>query len=199
MKEEIDLWLITIKAMVGIFAIVITYLIKINKNLFTNDKVIIGKYRDFKILHTEYLSNKINGYFALQNYMKTRLSRKEIDFIFKSTDAYSIISLIKSSAGNYSFKGNYFEAKVSKLKHILSFIGYWVSSLILIPMITFSVELINTFGIKQYVFLLVIFASIFMPILLNSIWAITEITSSKKLEEITKGKIKIKKNSETDN
>ncbi len=147
----------------------------------------------FKAIRTEYQKDKTMGYFYLQSYLKIRLSKKEMDFILNSSDAYSIMKKIKDAYGNYIFDGKKFKGKINGKAYIMPVIGYFVSALGIMFYITFYREILNFwFDGALYFLILIIIISVLGPILFSSVINLQEIGSALYLEKITSKKIKQK-------
>ena len=147
----------------------------------------------FKAIRTEYQKDKTMGYFYLQSYLKIRLSKKEMDFILNSSDAYSIMKKIKDAYGNYIFDGKKFKGKINGKAYIMPVIGYFVSALGIMFYITFYREILNFwFDGTLYFLILIIIISVLGPILFSSGIRLQEIGSALYLEKITSKKIKQK-------
>lgn len=143
----------------------------------------------FKTIRTEYLKDKTMGYFYLQSYLKIRLSKKEMDFILNSSDAYSIMKKIKNAYGDYVFDGKKFKGKINGRAYIMPVIGYFISALGIMFYITFYREILN-FGFDKisYFWTFIIIISVFGPILFSSVLRLREIGAIFYLEKITSKK-----------
>lgn len=143
----------------------------------------------FKAIRTEYQKDKTMSYFYLQSYLKIRLSKKEMDFILNSSDAYSIMKKIKNAIGNYVFDGKKFKGKINRRAYVMPMIGYFVSALGIMFYVTFYKEILN-FGFDGtlYFLIFIIIISVFGPILVSSVLRLQEIGAVFCLEKITSKK-----------
>ena len=153
----------------------------------SSDRINRGRYQTFKLIKEEYIKDKINGYFAFQNYLNRRVESNLIDFIMISPDAYSIFKRIKAAEGKYTFDGNKFETNISKIKYIFPLVGYMISSFVIIYYLSMSKDLLQVMDNKQYLFLLIILLCFFGPVLINSIQTISTTSDAKYLEKVTQG------------
>lgn len=143
----------------------------------------------FKIIRTEYLKDKIMGYFYLQAYLGIRLAKKEMDFVLNSSDAYSIMRKIKNAYGDYVFDGKKFKCKISRKAYVIPLIGYFISALGIMFYVTFYKEILNfVFYRTLYFLIFIIIISVSGPILVSSVLRLQEIESVFYLEKITSKK-----------
>ena len=185
MLENIGTIIRTIVSSIGaILGLVVIFKTKFIRS----DRVIKGKYQNFKILREEYLKDPINGYFAFQNYLGIRVKKEEIDYILASPDAYKIMSLIRGSSGRYEFDGKVFKAKIGKNKYILPMIGYSISGFPLLLFLSFMDNLVKAIGINSYLILFLFALCILGPILIISMMSINEISKMRYLEKISEEK-----------
>lgn len=143
------------------------------------------KMQDFKMIKKEYDENKIIGYYYFQTYLKIRLSKEEMDFIFNSEDAYSILKIIKNCYGKYKFTKGKFKTEIKRKKYIIPTIFYFISTFILMFYILFYQEIINYINLTNYLFFLAFVVVICLPTSITSFQRVTEITDVLFLQEIT--------------
>lgn len=82
------------KEIVLILGSIVSLIVSFKKDVIGSDRINRSRYRTFKILKEEYMKDKVNGYFAFQNYLNRRVESNLIDFIMISPDAYSIFKRI---------------------------------------------------------------------------------------------------------
>lgn len=156
--------------------------------LFTDKKIesrSMKKAQIFKQIRNEYLEDKIVGYYFVQSFLGLQLPKNEIDFILNSENAYTILKIIKNSNGKYTFDGKKFKSKVSKIRYVLAYLCYFISSMILLFYFVFYKEIRESLDIQLYIIIYIFLIAIFMPILINSIIHISEIRDVRMLEKIT--------------
>jgi len=185
MEKIIDSIIEKINVIPSILAGVLGIIISIKTNFFSKDKVIRNKYLIFKTIRKEYSEDKINGYFALQQYFNVRLSTEEIDCILESPDAYTIFPLIKASHGKYEFKNKCFIPKITTKNYILPIIIYIISFSFLAGQLVFANNLISKIHIYNFIILSIYNLCISGPFLINSIFSINEISNALRLCKLT--------------
>ena len=156
--------------------------------LFTNKKSesrSMKKAQIFKQIRNEYLEDKIIGYYFFQSFLGLQLPKNQIDFILNSENAYTILKIIKNSNGKYTFDGKKFKSKLSKIRCVLTYLCYFISSMILLFYFVFYKEIREFLDIQLYIIIYIFLIAIFMPILINSIIHISEIRDVRMLEKIT--------------
>ena len=156
--------------------------------LLTNKKIesrSMKKAQIFKQIRNEYLEDKIIGYYFFQSFLGLQLPKNQIDFILNSENAYTILKIIKNSNGKYTFDGKKFKSKLSKIRCVLTYICYFISSMILLFYFVFYKEIREFLDIQLYIIIYIFLIAIFMPILINSIIHISEIRDVRMLEKIT--------------
>lgn len=170
-----------IKTIVSTLSAILVFFISVKKNFFSKDRVLKGKYLHFKAIKKEYTENKINGYFALQQYFNARLSTEEMDCIIESPDAYIIFNLLKVAIGKYEFKDNKFIPKITRRNYILPFVGYITSCFFLSIQFISSNYLLTNISMYSFIIILIINLCINVPILINCLSSINEIKCTLKL------------------
>jgi len=185
MSQMITLISDKINVIVSILSGIVVFIISIKTNFFSKDKILKDKYLHFKTIRKEYSENKINGYFALQQYFNVRLSTEEMDCILESSDAYTIFFLLKEARGKYEFKNKNFVSKITKKKYILPFIGYFISCFFLSVQLIYAKVLISMMPMYSFILLLIYNLGINVPILLVSLFSISEIACTFKLCKLT--------------
>ena len=156
--------------------------------LLTNKKIesrSMKKAQVFKQIRNEYLEDKIIGYYFFQSFLGLQLPKNQIDFILNSENAYTILKIIKNSNGKYTFDGKKFKSKLSKIRCVLTYLCYFISSMILLFYFVFYKEIREFLDIQLYIIIYIFLIAIFMPILINSIIHISEIRDVRMLEKIT--------------
>lgn len=156
--------------------------------LLTNKKIesrSMKKAQIFKQIRNEYLEDKIIGYYFFQSFLGLQLPKNQIDFILNSENAYTILKIIKNSNGKYTFDGKKFKSKLSKIRCVLTYLCYFISSMILLFYFVFYKEIREFLDIQFYIIIYIFLIAIFMPILINSIIHISEIRDVRMLEKIT--------------
>lgn len=173
-----------IKIVTPIVIPILTAIIRFfTENVFTSR--FMRKAQIFKQIRNEYLEDKIVGYYYLQTYLKIRVSTEEMDFIFESGDAYSILKIIKNCYGKYKFEEGKFKTKIKWKKYIIPAIFYFISAFILMSYIVFHQEIVNYINPANYLILLIFIAPICLPIAITSMQRIMEIRDVLFLQKIT--------------
>jgi len=198
MKNIVECIFNKINVILPVLAGIIGLIISIKTNFISKDKIIKNKYLQFKSIREEYSKDKINGYFALQQYFNARLSIEEMDYILESPDAYSIFPLLKVARGKYEFKDKNFVSKITKGKYVLPIITYIISFLFLSSQLVFAKELISKIQMYSFIILLIFNLCVCVPIFLNSLFSINEISSTLRLCKLTT-KIEEKKQKTSNN
>lgn len=145
-------------------------------------------YLAFKEIRKDYLEDKINGYYFFQSFIGLSIPKEQIDYILNSENAFSIIKIIKTAYGKYDFKKGKFYSLLKTKHYILPVILYFISAFIIIMPIMFYRELLKLVNTYDYILMMMFICCFFVPILVNSIQRIREITSTRYLESITKMK-----------
>jgi len=169
----------------GSFGLFLSLVVTFKTNFLTNDRVRRGRYLQFKQIRKEWKKDKINGYFAFQNYMGSRLKDEEINFILKSPDAFKIMSLIKGASGRYQFDGKSFKTIIKKTKYLGSILGYIVSSIPLLLYLSFSSQLVTLIGLPSYLVILPFVVGVFGVVAWNSLLSINRISKARYLETLS--------------
>jgi len=183
--DQIKLFYEKIRVIYYLFIVFLGFIILIKNIFFYKNRILKGKYLHFKTLRKEYLEDKINGYFAMQQYFNTKLSIEEMDYILQSSDAYKYFLLLKAARGKYEFINKEFKTKITKKKYILPLIGYIISYLFLTTQIVFSNIFLSNITMCNYIILLILNLCICLPILINSIVSINEIACTRDLCGLT--------------
>jgi hypothetical protein len=174
-----------IKIIVSIIATFIGFFASLKINFTSTEKIIRGKYSHFKTIRKEYSDDKLNGYFALQQYFKTNFSVDEMEHIINSPNAYRIFLYIKVAKGKYIFKDNQFISIVTRKDYILPGIGYFIFCFSFIPQIMYANIIIPIIGLYSYIVILIVNISISIPILVNCFISINEIACSLELGKLS--------------
>ena len=156
----------------------------LNKKI--NSQFFKRKYLKFKGIREEYLEDKINGYFYFQSYIGISIPKEQIDFIINSEKAFAIMKVIKAAAGKYDFKDGKFYSRLKKRNYIIPFILYFISALSILILITFRSEILGKVNLYNFILSFIFILCIFGPILINSVQRISEITSTRYLETLTR-------------
>ena len=146
------------------------------------------RYLAFKEIRKDYLEDKINGYYFFQSFIGLSIPKEQIDYILNSENAFSIIKIIKTAYGKYDFKKGKFYSLLKTKHYILPVILYFISAFIIIMPIMFYRELLKLVNTYDYILMMMFICCFFVPILVNSIQRIREISSTRYLESITKKK-----------
>ena len=144
------------------------------------------KYRTFKKIRKDYLEDRVNGYYFFQEYIGIRIPKEQIDFILNSENAFSIIKIIKAAAGKYDFKDGKFYSRLKKRNYIIPFILYFISALSILIPIAFRSEILGKVNLYDFILSFIFILCIFGPILIISVQRISEISSTRYLETLTR-------------
>lgn len=144
------------------------------------------KHRTFKKIRKDYLEDRVNGYYFFQEYIGIRIPKEQIDFILNSENAFSIIKIIKTAYGKYNFKKGKFYSRLKKRNYIIPFILYFISALSILIPIVFRSEILGKVNLYDFILSFIFILCIFGPILIISVQRISEISSTRYLETLTR-------------
>ena len=177
--------IININNIVSIISVISVIIITIKTNFFNKDKVLKGNYLYFKTIRKEYLEDKINGYFAFQQYFNAKIPTEEMDFVIESSDAYKIFYLLKAAIGKYDFINKEFIPKITKCKYVLPVFGLIIFFPLLIGQLLFAEKIISCITLYNFLILLILNLCISLPTIINCLFSIIEINCTFKLFKLT--------------
>ena len=169
----------------GLIGLIFPFLCKnISKNISKN-RVSSRKYLEFKSIRKEYEVNKINGYFAFQNFLKRRFEKEVIDYILESPDAYTIINILKMYNISFDFKDKVFITNITKWNFVLPILLYFLFSLPLVWYFSYSIDIIKQRGLHYFLVYALIFCLLFLPLVILCYQKINSLAKARFLGKIT--------------